>query len=497
MTHALANYVLAIDQSTSATKALLFDAAGNVVDKASREHRQIYPQPGWVEHDTEEIWQNVLAVIGELSGRQRERIPAVTGLAMTNQRETFVVFDRATGRPLANAIVWQCRRGDPICRKLADAGFDGVVQRKTGLKLDTYFTGSKLKRLLQDRSDIRQKLHSGDALVGTIDTYLIYRLTGGRVFATDPTNASRTLLYDIRSLGWDEDLCRLFDVPMHSLAAVRESFSQFGETDAAGVLPKKLPICGVMGDSQASLFAQRCFDSSTAKATFGSGTSVMLNVGGEFKHSSQGAVAALAWIRQGRPTYAIEGLINYSSATIAWLKDQLGLIHDAAETDALARSVDDNGGVYFVPAFSGLSAPHWNPDARAAIVGMTAHSRREHVVRAALEAIAYQIRDALEMMRRDAGVAPILLHADGGPTRNEFLMQFTADMTGVELAVSEPPGSSALGAALAGMLGLGLAKSFADLAAIPRTTRTYRPSMKCDKVEQLYAGWQTAVKRVL
>jgi glycerol kinase len=490
-------YILAIDQSTSATKSVLFDAAGMVVDKAMREHRQIYPQPGWVEHDAEEIWQNVRAVIGELAGRQREKLASVAGLAITNQRETFVVFERKTGQPLVNAIVWQCRRGDPICRNLADAGFDGVVQQKTGLKLDTYFSGSKLNWLLRERPDIREKLARGDALVGTIDTYLIYRLTGGSVFATEPTNASRTLLFDIHSLAWDDELCHLFDVPMRSLATVRESFARFGETDAAGALPKKLPICGVMGDSQASLFAQRCFDPSTAKATFGSGTSVMLNVGGEFKHSSQGAVAALAWVIQGRPTYALEGLINYSSATISWLRDQLGLIHDAAESDLLARSVDDNGGVYFIPAFSGLSAPYWSPDARAAIVGMTAHSRREHLIRAALEAIAYQIRDVLEMMRRDTGVAPQVLHADGGPTGNEFLMQFTADMTGIELVVSEAPESSALGAALACMLGLGLAESLQDIAAMPRSTRTYRPSMGRDKVEQLYAGWQTAVKRVL
>ena len=490
-------HILAIDQSTSATKAVLFDATGAVIDKASREHRQVYPQPGWVEHDAEEIWQNVLAVVGELAGRQCDKLATAAGLAITNQRETFVVFDRQTGRPLANAIAWQCRRGDAICRELADAGCDAVVQRKTGLKIDSYFSGSKLTWLLRNRSDLREKLACGDALLGTVDTYLVYRLTDGDVFATDPTNASRTLLYDVRSLGWDEELCQLFDVPRRSLAEVRESFARFGETDAAGALPRKLPICGVMGDSQASLFAQRCFELSTAKATFGSGTSVMVNVGSEFKLPGQGAVAALAWVHQGRPTYALEGLINYSSATISWLKNQLGLIHDAAETDALARAVEDNGGVYFVPAFSGLSAPYWSPDARAAIVGMTAHSQKGHVVRAALEAIAYQVRDVLEMIRSDAGVAPQVLHADGGPTHNEFLMQFTADMTGVELAVSETQESSALGAALAGMLGLGLTKSLQDLAAMPRAIRTYRPSMSRDKVEQLYAGWKTAVKRVL
>jgi glycerol kinase len=490
-------YQLAIDQSTSATKAVLFEEAGSVVDKAARDHRQLYPQPGWVEHDAEEIWQNVLAVIGELMSRHADKTSSLAGLSIANQRETILVFDKATGQPLHNAIVWQCRRGDPICRELTAAGHEQSVRAKTGLKLDTYFSASKLKWLVDQRPDIREKLADGSALVGTIDTYLIYRLTGGQTFATDHTNASRTLLLDIGRLQWDEQLCQLFDVPMRALAEVRESFAGFGETDAGGVLPRSLPICGVMGDSQASLFAQRCYEPGTAKATFGTGTSVLLNVGHEFKQSGQGAVSALAWVYDGQPTYALEGLINYSSATIAWLKDQLGLIDDVVETDALARSVEDNGGVYLVPAFAGLSAPYWRPDARAAIVGLTAHARREHIVRAALEAIAYQLRDVLEMMRSDAGVAPLVLRADGGPTRNEFLMQFTADVAEVELVVSEVPESSALGAALAGMLGLRSVDSLARLVALPRQTRTYRPKMSAEKVKQLFAGWQAAVKRVL
>jgi len=490
-------HILAIDQSTSATKAVLFDAAGTVVGRVSREHQQIYPQPGWVEHDAEEIWQNLLAAIGDLASRQREKLAEAVGLAITNQRETFVVFERGTGEPLANAIVWQCRRGDSICRELADAGREEIVRRKTGLRLDTYFSGSKLAWLIREHPEIRARLASGDALFGTIDTYLVYRLTGGQVFATDPTNASRTLLYDISRLRWDDELCQLFHVPMRALAEVRESFARFGETDAGGRLPTKLPICGVMGDSQASLFAQRCYEPGAAKATFGSGTSVMLNIGDRFTPSDHGSVAALAWVHQGRPTYALEGLINYSSATISWLRDQLGLVRDAAETDALARAVDDNGGVYLVPAFSGLSAPYWSPDARAAIVGMTAHSRKEHIVRAALEAIAYQIRDVLEMMHAEAGVAPRVLHADGGPTRNDFLMQFTADIAGVGLDASEVPESSALGVAMAAMLGLGHVKSLGELGALPRTTRLYRPKMGRDQVDRLYAGWKSAVKRVL
>lgn len=491
------SHILAIDQSTSATKAVLFDCAGAVVDKASREHRQIYPQPGWVEHDVEEIWRNTLAATQELASRSQGRLHSIAGIAITNQRETFVLFDRKTGKPLTNAIVWQCRRGDSVCRMLAEAGHSDVVRRKTGLKLDTYFSGSKLMQLLQDRSSLREQLACGEALFGTIDTYLVYRMTGGTVFATDPTNASRTLFYDISTLSWDNELCELFNVPTTALADVRESFAEFGETDLEGALPKKLPICGVMGDSQASLFAQRCYKPGSAKATFGSGTSVMLVIGDRLKEFGEGTVAALGWVLDGRPTYAVEGIINYSSATIAWLKYQLGLIQDAAETDSLARAVDDNGGVYLVPAFSGLSAPYWSNEARAAIVGMTAHSRREHIIRAALESIAYQIRDVIEMMHRDTGIKPQVLNCDGRPTRNEFLMQFTADVSGAELVVSEVPESSALGAALAARIGLGHVKTLSELASLPRSTRAYRPAADHRRFDAWYAGWQAAVKRVL
>jgi glycerol kinase len=491
------NCILAIDQSTSATKAVLFDAAGQVVDRATREHRQIYPQPGWVEHDAEEIWQNVKDALGALAARNRERICAAAALAITNQRETVVVFDRRSGRPLHHAIVWQCRRGEPVCQALRDAGHEELVRGKTGLKLDTYFSASKLKWLLEAKPAIRQQLERGDALLGTIDTYLIYRLTRTEVFATDHTNASRTLLYDIARQRWDEQLCCLFEIPMRALAEVRESTAQFGATDADGALPTRLVICGVMGDSQASLFAQGCYERGSAKATFGSGTSVLLNTGDSFEASDDGAVATLAWVHGGRATYALEGIINYSSATIAWLKDQLGVIGDAAETSALAQSVEDNGGVYFVPAFSGLSAPYWQPNARAAIVGMTAYTKKAHIVRAALESIAYQIRDVLEMMGKRSGTTPQVLFADGGPTRNEFLMQLTADIVRAEIVVAEVAESSARGAAMAAILGQSTARSFADLATMPRELRRYQPQLDSAIADRLYSEWQTAVRRVL
>ena len=489
--------ILAIDQSTSATKAILFDRTGRIVDKASLNHRQIYPQPGWVEHDAEEIWRNVLAVIRKIAGRNRANLSRLAALSITNQRETVLVFDRKTGRPLHNAIVWQCRRGDPACQKLRKQGHEDMVRRKTGLKIDTYFSASKLKWLIAAKPAIAAKLKSGEAVIGTVDAYLVHRLTGGKVFAADYTNASRTLLFDIGKLRWDEKLCRLFNVPLRALPEVRESAAQFGDTDAGGLLPKRVPICGVMGDSQASLFAQRCYQPGMAKATFGTGTSVLLNIGNKFRLSEKGAVTALAWVWRGQPTYAFEGIINFSAATIEWLKNQLGLIRDSSEVEALARSVADNGGVYFVPAFSGLSAPYWSPDARAAIIGMTAFTKKEHVVRAALESIAYQIRDVLEMMRTDSKIRLRNLHADGGPTRNQFLMQFTADLTGAELKVSEIAEASAWGAAMSGMLGLGLCRSLAELAALPHKTKIHRPKMAAATATRLQAGWRAAVKRVL
>jgi glycerol kinase len=491
------SFILAIDQSTSATKAILFNSRGKVLDKASRGHRQIYPQPGWVEHDPEEIWKNVLAVIREVIARNPKKISRLVGLSIANQRETVLIFNRESGKPLHHAIVWQDRRGEAICQKLQAQGHENYVRQKTGLKADTYFSASKLKWLVAEKPDLAEKLENGEAIIGTIDTYLIHRLTRGKVFATDFTNASRTMLFDIGKLRWDEKLCRLFDVPMRALPEVRESSAHFGETDAGGILPKKISIRGVMGDSQASLFAQKCFLPGTVKATFGTGTSVLLNIGGNFRPSKKSAVTALAWVWRGQPTYAFEGIINFSAATIEWLKNQLGLIQDSGEVEKLARSVPDNGGVYFVPAFAGLSAPHWSPKARAAIVGMSAHTNKAHIVRAAQEAIAYQIRDVLDMMRSDANIKLKMLNCDGGPTRNNFLMQFTADVTQAELNISEVAESSAWGAAMNGLLGLKIYRSPDELAKLPRKQKLFRPQLKAAQVKHLHAGWMRAVKRVL
>jgi glycerol kinase len=325
----------------------------------------------------------------------------------------------------------------------------------------------------------------------------VYRLTHCNEFVTDHTNASRTLLYDVHRLQWDGELCDLFGIPIAALPDVRDCSAKFGATDVAGRLPQSIPICGVMGDSQASLFAQRCYEPGMVKATFGTGTSVLMNVGTDSTVHAGGSVLALAWVIDGKPTYALEGLINYSSATLTWLRDQLGLIANVTECEPLAEQVSDNGGVYLVPAFAGLSAPYWQPEARAAIFGMTGHTQKAHIVRAALESISYQIRDVLDMMHRESTVSPQVLLADGGPTCNQFLMQFTADMIERELQVTNTADSSVQGAAFAGMLGLGMHDSLSDLAALPREITAFRPQLSHDRVDQLRGGWQAAVERLL
>lgn len=487
--------VLAIDQSTSATKALIFDAQGQVLDKVSLGHQQYYPTPGWVEHDADEIYANTLATIETLVKRH----PGQTFdfLSITNQRETFVIFDRATGAPLHRAIVWQCRRGEPICQELLAAGHGDTVQQLTGLKIDTYFPASKITHLLRQRPELKQRLEDGTALVSTIDAYLVYRLTDGAVFATDHTNACRTLFYDINALDWSDDLCALFGVPRHALPEIRESVARFGETDCGGVLPAPLPICGIMGDSQAALFAQRCYQPGGAKVTFGTGSSVLLNLGDAPVRSPNGIVTTIGWVYDGQPTYAFEGIINFTGATIAWLRDGLRLIQNSAETESLAISVADNGGVYVVPAFVGLSAPYWRADVQGAIVGLTPGSTRAHVVRAALESIAYQVRDVLSLMAQDAGMPLQSVKGDGGAVANRFLMQFVADMTRLKVQASTLPELSALGAVFSGLLGMGVYPSLSALEALPAGFDDYEPALAADQVESLYAGWQRAVMRVL
>ncbi len=488
---------LAIDQSTSATKALLFDQQAWLIDQVSLAHEQIYPRPGWVEHDANQIYRNVVDAVRLVLEKNPALAGELTCLSLTNQRETFVLFDAQTGQPLSNAVVWQCTRGEEICARLAAQGKEELVHRLSGLKIDTYFPASKLRRLLDERPDLRERLAEGSALFGTIDTYLIYRLTGGQVYASDHTNASRTLFYDIGTLDWNPDLCGVFDVEFARLPEIRESAACYGETTVEGALARPLPIAGVMGDSQAALFAQRCFTPGSAKVTFGTGSSILLNIGGQKVISERGAVTAVAWVLDGKPTYALEGITNFTGATIAWLRDRLELIRDAAETEALARSIPDNGGVYLVPAFVGLSAPYWRADARAAIMGMSAASTRAHVVRAGLESIAYIVTDALQAMVQDAGVPLQMIHADGGAVRNSFLMQFAADLNRLTIQASTLPELSALGAVFSGGLAMKVYASLDDLRAVPMGFKPYRPGMPAEEAERLRAGWKEAVRKVL
>jgi len=489
--------ILAIDQSTSATKALLFSETGELLDKTAVSHKQIYPRPRWVEHDAEEIYRNTLEAVADLLERNEANLSNLSGVSITNQRETFVVFDKAGGEPLYNAIVWQCRRGEEICQELVDAGYATLVQTRTGLKIDTYFPASKMRWLLENEPAIREKLAAGEALLGTIDAYLIYRLSNGQVFATDQTNASRTLLFDINRLAWDEELCDLFGVPMAALPTVYDSDAVLAETDFGGLLQKPVPISGVMGDSQAALFAQHCYEPGSAKVTFGTGSSVLLNIGGQPAFSDNGIVTAVAWVIAGRPTYAFEGITNFTGATIVWLRDQLGLIESVEQTEDLATAVDDNGGVHFVPAFVGLSAPYWQPQARAAIVGLSPASNKSHVVRAALEGVAFRIRDVVSLMVQDADVPLQHIHADGGAVQNRFLMQFVADEVQVTVRASRLAELSAQGAALAGMLGTGIHGSLDDLKQLRQPFVDYVPGIAAAEADRAYQDWLLAVNQVL
>jgi glycerol kinase len=488
---------LGIDQSTSATKALMFTTEGELLDQTSLSHRQIYPSPGWVEHDAEEIYRNTVQAVRRLLESHSAEAKELVALSITNQRETFVVFERGTGRPLHNAIVWQCRRGDKICSQLAAGGHESEVHDKTGLKLDTYFPASKLRWLLDERPELSQKLADGSALFGTIDTYLIYRLTGGKAYFTDHTNASRTLFYDIDKLDWSQELCQLFGILHRWLPDIRESSARFGETDFDGLLKHPIPICGVMGDSQAALFAQRCFTPGSAKVTFGSGSSILLNIGSKKMLSGKGIVTAIGWVYQNQPSYAFEGIINFTGATIAWLRDQLHLIQSPEETEELAAGLQNNGGVYLVPAFVGFSAPYWRPDARAAIVGLTPASEKAHVVRAALESIGYLINDVLGLLSSEAGIGLQYVQADGGAVKNRFLMQFVADITRLSVRAANTAELSALGAVLSGALGMEVYSSLSDLQRLPVEYVEFTPKLERLEAEALNAGWQRAVCQVL
>lgn len=487
-------YLMALDQGTTSSRAIVFDDRGRVIAVAQREFRQIYPQPGWVEHDPEEIWASQLAVAREALARAGLQASDLAAIGITNQRETTIVWDRRTGRPIYNAIVWQCRRTAAMCDELRARGLAEAIRQKTGLVIDAYFSGTKIAWLLERVPGARQQAERGELAFGTVDTWLIWQLTGGRVHATDYSNASRTMIFNIHTLDWDEELLRELRIPRALLPEVRSSAGIFGESDVE-ILGASIPIAGVAGDQQAAAFGQACFAPGMAKNTYGTGCFLLLNTGEQAVPSQRGLLTTIAWGLNGRVTYALEGSIFIAGAAIQWLRDGLGIIAHAAETEALAGSVTDTGGVYFVPAFVGLGAPHWDAYARGTIIGLTRGTNRAHLVRAALEAICYQTRDVMDAMTADAGVPLHALRVDGGAVANNLLCQLQADLLGVPVQRPVVTETTALGAAYLAGLAVGVWEGQKGIAAQWQMDREFRPQMAAAERDRLYAGWQRAVQR--
>jgi len=484
--------ILALDQGTTSSRAMVFDRSGTILGIAQREFGQIFPQPGWVEHDPDEIWASQSAVMREALANAGAGAADIAAIGITNQRETTVVWDRATGRPIANAIVWQDRRTASTCDDLRAAGHASLFARKTGLVLDAYFCGTKLKWLLDHIPDARARAGRGELAFGTIDTWLVWQLTGGRVHCTDPSNASRTLLFDIHTGAWDDELLALLDVPRAVLPQVVPSSGVCGVASLGGI---EVPIAGIAGDQQAALFGQACLAPGMAKNTYGTGCFLLLNTGREAVASRNQLLTTVAWQRGGVTDYALEGSVFIGGAVVQWLRDGLQLIRTADDVEALARSVPDNGGVYLVPAFAGLGAPHWDAYARGAIFGLTRGATGGHIARAALEAIAFQSADVLAAMEKDAGITLTELRVDGGATGNDLLLQFQADVLGVPVVRSHVRETTALGAAYLAGLAVGYWKGDADIVANWHSDRRFEPVLTRTRVDALREGWDKAVSR--
>ena len=490
----MARYVLALDQGTTSSRAILFDHDGKARASASREFKQYYPQPGWVEHDAGEIWQSQIAVAEQVMGEAKAAAGDLAALGITNQRETVVLWERATGKPVHHAIVWQCRRTASMCDRIRKEGFDRTLREKTGLVTDAYFSGTKIAWLLENVPGVRERAEAGELCAGTIDTWLTWNLTRGRVHATDVSNASRTLLFNLRTLAWDEEILDYFRIPVSLLPEVKPSSAIVGETDLLGG-EQCVPIAGMAGDQQASLFGHQCFTPGSAKNTYGTGLFLLMNTGTKIPLSKSGLVGTVAWGRNGKTVYALEGSVFIAGAALQWLRDEMGLLRDAAESQQMAESVKDTGGVYFVPAFVGLGAPHWDAYARGTIVGLTRGSNRNHLVRAALESIAYETREVVEAMTRDSGFHPEVLRVDGGAARNNFLCQFQSDILGIPVETQATPECTALGAAYLAGLATGFWQDERDLAAQFKVAHRFEPRMEAAQRDELFAGWQRAVER--
>jgi len=490
--------IVAIDQGTTSTRCMIFDQGGNVLAVEQKEHQQIYPQPGWVEHDPLEIWERTKEVIAGALKKGSMMPENIAALGITNQRETTLVWNRKTGKPVCNAVVWQDTRTDEICNALADVGGQDRFRSKVGLPLATYFSGPKVKWILDNVEGTRQLAKNGELLFGNIDTWLVWNLTGGTdggIHITDVTNASRTLMMNLETLDWDDSILSILDIPKSMLPEIRSSSEIYGNV-AAGIPMEGVPVAGILGDQQAAMFGQACYSPGEAKNTYGTGCFMLMNTGETPIPSENGLLTTLCYKVGDQPAvYALEGSIAITGALIQWLRDNLGLIQSAPEVEALASTVDDNGGIYFVPAFSGLFAPYWRSDARGAIVGMTRYANKGHLARAALEATAYQTREVLEAMNQDSGVDLTALKVDGGMVFNELLMQFQADILDVPVIRPRIAETTALGAAYAAGLAVGYWQDFDELRANWGQDKVWQPQMDLETRTKLYAGWKKAITR--
>ena len=488
-------YVIALDQGTTSSRAIVFDHDANIVSVSQREFSQIYPKAGWVEHDPMEIWASQSSTLIEALARAGIHSDEVAAIGITNQRETTVVWDKVTGKPIYNAIVWQCRRSRDLCEELRARGLEEYVKDNTGLVLDPYFSGTKVRWILDNVEGARERAEAGELLFGTIDTWLVWKLTEGKVHVTDPTNASRTMLFNIHQQAWDDVLLKELDIPCCMLPEVKPSCAIYGHTRIAGE-GGEIAVAGMAGDQQSALFGQLCIDEGMAKNTYGTGCFLLMNTGLQAVKSNHGLLTTIAIGAKGEVNYALEGSVFMGGATIQWLRDELGLLRDAQDTEYFALKVADSNGVYLVPAFVGLGAPYWDANARGALVGLSRGANRNHIIRAALEAIAYQSRDLLDAMTKDSGVQLKQIKVDGGAVANDFLMQFQADITNVEVQRPSVTETTAMGAAFLAGLAVGFWQSTAELKHKAGIDRCFEPAISHEQRESLYLGWQNAVAQV-
>ena len=490
------SYILSFDQGTTSSRAIIYNFEGQIVKVAQKEFTQIYPKAGWVEHDPMEIWGSQSGVASEIQATTGITAEEIAAIGITNQRETTVVWERKTGKPVYNAIVWQCRRTSDICDELKARGLGNYIWENTGLVLDAYFSGTKIKWILDNVEGARQKAQNGKLLFGNIDTWLIWNLTRGKVHITDYSNASRTMLYNIKDLKWDERILKELDIPASMLPEVKPSSAVYGNTDAR-IFGAEIPIAGDAGDQQAALFGQACYMPGMVKNTYGTGCFMLMLTGEKLVHSANGLLTTIAWGVNNKVEYALEGSIFIAGAAIQWLRDNLKVIYDAKDSEYFATKVEDSLGVYVVPAFVGLGAPYWDMYARGAILGLTRGTTRNHIIRATLESIAYQTRDVLELMRNECGIDLCELRVDGGACANNFLMQFQADILGVSVERPEIIETTALGAAYLAGLAVGFWKDQSMVAERRQVNRRFIPSMNEDKRKELYDNWKKAVKRAM